>query len=765
MGNGHKQIGDPITTHEPYVRSVQYSPNGRLLASSGGDGKLELWDVTLRKLVVQLEEHASVTTWTITWSPDGKRIAAGSTNNQIRVFDVAKRQLAIPPIDAHKGSVNILAYSPDGSFLASGSDDQSVRLWRADTGKAARCPFRGHKSVVLGVAWSPDGQRLVTGGAKPCPYVCVWDVHKGQMLFNGPLRIHRHTDWIWGVTYSPDGDYFATADTEVSPIQVWDARTGKALLPLIVEEEERKLREQEQDALSNDQHQFHDSGKMRTGGTITAVAWGLDGQRFMSAEEDRGIQIWDGETGLQVGEAVRHQKSVSAVSISGDGTVAIASDDATISIFDINSGELLAGPLTGHTDAILTLRLSLDGSRIVSGGKDKTIRFWHSDTGKMAHIIEAHTASVCALSLSKAETKLASGAEDNTILVWDWQTYERIAGPFYHDDCVRAVCFSPDGMRLLSGSDDCTARVWDIASGKSAFDPMDVHSGSVGAVDWSSDGLKLLTTGAHDWTICVWDATTGARLHEPLDGHDGGVKAAVFSPDCKRILSGSMDGTLCVWDAVTGRILLDKTEPNNQEASDDRSHSPDDPQEGISTERRDRMRQHSDDSIMNMPATISRKNKQRSQGRGFWDDVDHEGGHGTGTQKTDKKRQRKHGWLGNMWRSTHNFESTPTQKQNTKRKGKHTAGGSAEGHVMRRIHHAEVERVTTARDKLRVLAAGDNPHARHSSQEEPESDGGSDSPIDPTDPNPTHGDVSSDDESVHGLVDTICFCLCLPCCK
>ncbi|EIW76933.1 WD40 repeat-like protein [Coniophora puteana RWD-64-598 SS2] len=773
VGNGHTQADDPIALHGSSVWSVQYSPNGRLVASAGYDGFLKLWDSLTHKFVAEFEKYATSIIFCISWAPDGKRLAAGSGDNRIHIFDVEKRKLAMPPIDIHKGDVNAVAYSPDGTFFASASDDYTVRIWGAKTGRAVKTPFRmnkGAKRHVLGVAWSPDGRRLVSCSGKPRPVVWVWDVDKGQALFNGPLGDHRHgsDDWIWAVAYSPDGKRFISATgadrhTAIPLVQVRDASTGKPVLHLLSDEEMRKV--QEQGHSDSSEELTYSTGKMRVGETITSVGWSSNGQRFVSVGAGGSMQTWSAETGYQVNGAicVKPQNTVSAASVSEYGTkVAAASGDATINVFDVESGEALVGPITGHADAILALGMAPDGSRIVSGGKDKTIRFWDGITGKMVYVLEAHTEAVCALSISRDVTKLASGSEDNTIIIWDWQTYDRLAGPFHHDGCVRAVCFSPDGSRVLSGSDDCTARVWKVTTGELAFDPIKMHSGSVGAVDWSSDGSRLLTTGTYDWTICVWDATTGGRIHEPLEGHDAGVKTAAFSPDCKRILSGSMDGTLCVWDVETGKILLDKTELDNQSESNSDTHSLEAQQEGISAERRHRMRQHSDDSIMNMPATISRR-KQGNQGRGFWDDIDHEGGHGARSQKTVKKRERKPSWLGNMWRSPRN---SSTSKGNTARKGKNSAGNTTERHAMRHVHRTEARDVAPARDKLRVLAAGDNPRgARRNSHEDPGSDGGSNSPTEPSDPNQPHADLSDDDTSVHGLIDTVCFCLCLPCCK
>ncbi|EIW76915.1 WD40 repeat-like protein [Coniophora puteana RWD-64-598 SS2] len=765
-GDGYKQVGDAVKAETRSLLSVQYSPDGKLVASAGGDsGKVKLWNALTHKLVVELDGSAGSEVYSVTWAPGGNRLAAASNDHQIRIFDVEKCKLAIPPINVHKGEVNVVAYSPNGAFLASGSDDRTIRIWGAETGKTAKGPFRWFG--VASVAWSPDSQHLVAGSRSPDLVVCVWDVDKGQMLFNGSL--HRHIGSIWAVAYSPDGKYFVSADNsseraDAGRIQVWDANTGKAVLPVISDAEQRELEEKNKGGPGRHVH-FSNDGKMCAGEAVTGVVWFSDGELFVTSGADGGVQVWDSRTGLQVGEPFK-QGPVNALSISADDKkLATASDDATVRLFDIESGELLLGPLTGHTGAVLAVKLAADGSRLVSGGNDGTIRCWEGDTGKMVHVLEAHTGPVCALSLSKDESKLASGAEDNTILIWDWQTFGRVAGPFRHDDCVRALCFSPDGTCLLSGSDDCTARAWNITTGNLVFDAIQIHSGPVGAVDWSSDGSTLLTAGTDDWTICVWNAATGERIHEPLEGHGGSLKAAAFSPDGERILSGSRDCTLCMWDVATGDILLEKTKSDSQNESVSPGRSPYEPQGDLRAGKRTTdLPRHSYDSFMEIPATVTRQSKQAHQVRNFWDDADHKGSESIQTTKPTENRQRKMGFLKGIWRIRQN-EST--SKHSAKLKDKSATYASAKGHVMRRIrrHGTRDKDVVTARDKPRVLAAAEKPRRRRNSQEEPESDEGSDSPEESEDPNPPDTRSGSDNESDHGLVDTVFFCLCIPHCK
>ena len=77
------------------------------------------------------------------------------------------------------------------------------------------------------------------------------------------------------------------------------------------------------------------------------------------------------------------------------------------------------------------------------------------------------------------------------------------------------------------------------------------HRGSIISVTFSPDG-KRIVSGSLDQTLRLWDAATGSPIGEPMWGHAEAVTSVAFSPDGKLIASGSIDATVRLWDAGTG---------------------------------------------------------------------------------------------------------------------------------------------------------------------------------------------------------------------
>ena len=127
---------------------------------------------------------------------------------------------------------------------------------------------------------------------------------------------------------------------------------------------------------------------------------------------------------------------------------------------------------------------------------------WDAVTGTLFNTFEGHSSFVTSVAFSPDGTKIVSGSVDNTVRVWDANTGALYATLEGHSDWVTSVAFSPDGTKIVSGSDDNTVRVWDANTG-TLYATLEGHSRRVTSVAFSPDGTKIVS-GSFDQSIIVY---------------------------------------------------------------------------------------------------------------------------------------------------------------------------------------------------------------------------------------------------------------------
>ena len=253
-----------------------------------------------------------------------------------------------------------------------------------------------------------------------------------------------------------------------------------------------------------------------------------------------------------------HETYVRSVAFSHDGSrIVSGSSDRTIRVWDVSTGAEMLPPLQGHSDWVRSVAFLHDGSKIVSGSDDKTIRVWNASTGaEILPPLLGHEDVVRSVTFSYDGTKIVSGSSDCTIRIWDAITGAEILPVLRgHEHYVRSVVVSQDGSKIVSGSSDKTVRVWNAITHTEMLPPLQGHHDNVMSVALTTDGTKIIS-GSSDGTIQVWDAHTGAALLSPLRGHEDYIQSIAISYDGSKIVSGSDDRTVRVWDTNTGAEIL-----------------------------------------------------------------------------------------------------------------------------------------------------------------------------------------------------------------
>ena len=219
--------------------------------------------------------------------------------------------------------------------------------------------------------------------------------------------------------------------------------------------------------------------------------------------------------------------------------IAVGLETGDITILNAITGSQTA-VLSEHTKLVNSLAFSPDGTLLVSGSLDKTVKLWDLQTGGVVKTFTGHTQWVKSVSISADLTTIASGSYDMTIRLWNIQTGE-CQCTIRQQKLVWCVRFSPtDPQHLLSV---CDGEVWQWDTNGHQIKPP--YDGS--CVSFSSDGTQLVL--CNEAVVTVQNSDSGVTVAE-FHVASSNISCCCFSPDGK-LVAVSFDNTAYVWDITS----------------------------------------------------------------------------------------------------------------------------------------------------------------------------------------------------------------------
>ncbi|GAM28683.1 hypothetical protein SAMD00019534_118590 [Acytostelium subglobosum LB1] len=450
--------------------------------------------------------------------PDDSTCHAAATkmliNKALHFRWVNKSQISdfvISTLAGHEDFVRAALYKHDGSLLASCSDDKTIRIWSGETGAMVRVFPKLHTDKITSLSWRSNTLVTVSRDKR----IILWDEY-GRVISEFK---DGHTNAVWGVSVSGDGNRLVTASWDGTAI-VWDVATKKPV---------HKLTAHSPQKLSACAYS-HNNKWVATG------CWG-------------GILIiWDAATGNELQRFKISDFSVLCLQFSKDDSMlALSSVDSSTYVFNTRSWQKVK--LDGHTEAVISSRFSSDGKYLVSCSDDKTVRLFETNEWTQVSVMTGHSGRIisCAFHPTSARIQVVTGATDKFIKIWDpklgYATTQMHQG---HKKSVTALQYDHNTDCLYSCSDDKTIKVWDQFTRKDLLsykESINALSLKTFRLDRNTSRIVGLTAGEGTGSILVADLNG-----KIISKVDKGAHAFALSDDGKHVAMALKEGVVVVYD-------------------------------------------------------------------------------------------------------------------------------------------------------------------------------------------------------------------------
>jgi WD40 repeat protein/tetratricopeptide (TPR) repeat protein len=482
--------------------------------------------------------------------------------HRMRLGSLLRLAPRLEQVWTHEGSLRDATFSPDGQWVATagaGTDRLGlIQVWDARSGRPVTPPLRHRRAnwppeweqPVYAVAFSPDGKRLASANVGE---VVIWDVASGTRLASWDQPDH-----IYRMRFTPDGarlllTWAKNVSRDVSRLagQVWDARAGKPVSPLITSE-----------------HIYGYSGEDGD------VVFSPDGRRLALTERIGGravARVVDVATGkdLFVLKPARPDDPFRRLAYTPDGKrLLTTTSELGARLWDADTGKALG--LMGHVGAFTHQAYSADGSRLLTF--DAAAFVWDMASGNRTAMFRPEIGTIRSADLSADGLRALTVTEDGTLQVWDVSgsvvgTTTPIGPALRLVDADASAKFSPDGRQVLVAAGGRQAWLWQFGTfepGRPTDNTAWMVRGPTSEYRSEPDVQRLGPDGnrlavARDGRLRLFDAITGRAVGEPT-AYTGGATHLVFAADGRALALVSHPEAP---GGQTSHVLVRRYDPEN----------------------------------------------------------------------------------------------------------------------------------------------------------------------------------------------------------
>lgn len=207
--------------HTRWIQALAFNNSSKILASSGGDGKIFLWKVRGKGLepVNEFSGHDD-SVLSLSFSNDDKSLLSGSRDQTVRIWDVSQNY-SNKKIKGHSDRITCASFSKNGQQLYTGSNDNSVITWNADTGIPID-KFNVENSITA-LASTSNGNQMWIGCSNGI--IEIRDLNRSVIL----KKLSAHKSIVYSIALSNDSKMAASADQE-GWIYLWRLKTQELVL-------------------------------------------------------------------------------------------------------------------------------------------------------------------------------------------------------------------------------------------------------------------------------------------------------------------------------------------------------------------------------------------------------------------------------------------------------------------------------------------------------------------------------------------------------